>query len=128
MCQNAWRGEGDSIAHDAATLYSQDGAEPAVEPSPMVREYRADIRGCFPVDCLLPVTRDGCGGERRCGSHHTRPRFSGAAELRSVLLRARDARHEDRTATVCCGEFNVRNHRRLPDARPTDGPSSDWLV
>ena len=95
-----------------------------LQPRSVVREHRAQLRRRLPLDRLLQVPRRrhrSTSAER--GRLPARAGRRRPAQLRALLLRARDARHEDRIPAVRGGQFDVRNHRRLSHARPADGPA-----
>src|SRR5690348_4855126 len=51
-----------------------------------------------------------------------------AVELCALLLLTRHAGHENGISAVCRWKFNIRNRRRIPDARSVDGIVADRLV
>ena len=112
----------------AARLHQSLGPEPVREPRALVQEYRAFLRGGFPLGRVLPRTcraHDQPGQSRRCSA---RTRRRGPRVLRILLLRPRHARHANGPTALRRRRFDVRDHGRLRHARTADGPASARLV
>src|SRR5260370_7461065 len=97
-----------------ARLSCKSRAHPRREPGALVCQYRSHLRGNFSVDRLLPADGGRHAATRRTGRLPGGAAGCGAAELRALLSRAGDPRHEDRVPPLRTGALDIRPPRLLP--------------